>query len=223
MTPFDDRALLAMLLAFYPIASPAAFARARQERPEYFAAGVIFGSKGDKLRLPDGREFDCIIAAGLPGSSRWQVALIVPGEDGDGPFPLEPGPLTPLDGGDEPPAVDPATFAGLLGGAFESLGASAATIDAAHSALAETADAAQLADGGGGELEDADGALAEQTRDRGAFGLGDEIEALTAIDTGAAGVELEYDAAPTRPTLPPDPTPTKPPPSELPPTEPAPL
>src|SRR5213592_2880219 len=96
-----------MLKAFYPVPSGAAFAQARRERPEYFAAGVIFGSKGDKLRLPDGREFDCIVAAGGPVSGRsWYCGLIVddPNAQPD-PFPLEPGPLDPLD---EDAAIGPA-------------------------------------------------------------------------------------------------------------------
>jgi hypothetical protein len=70
VTPFDPVALLAMLQAFYPTPSGAALAQARAERPEYFAGGELFGSKGDKLRLGDGRVFDCIFAAGgLPGSN----------------------------------------------------------------------------------------------------------------------------------------------------------
>jgi hypothetical protein len=40
VTPFDGAALLAMLLAFYPAVSAAALARARSERPEYFAGGT---------------------------------------------------------------------------------------------------------------------------------------------------------------------------------------
>lgn len=88
-----------MLLAFYPAVSGAAFGRARAERPDYFAGGVIFGSKGDKLRLPDGREFDCIAAAGGPAAGRrWQCALIDPTAPAvDDPFALEDGPLAFVD------------------------------------------------------------------------------------------------------------------------------
>jgi hypothetical protein len=83
VTPFDPFALLSMLLAFYPAVSPAAFAQARRERPEYFAGGSIIGSKGDKLQLPDGRVFDCIFASGGPLSGqRWQV-LDVTNDDGE--------------------------------------------------------------------------------------------------------------------------------------------
>lgn len=99
MTPFDPAALVAMLMAFYPVVTPANLARARQERAEYFHGGTLFGSKGDKLRLPDGREFDCIANAGLPVGQRfWYCGLIDPAEAGnpDG-FELEPGALEPVD------------------------------------------------------------------------------------------------------------------------------
>lgn len=101
VTPFDPDALVAMLRAFYPQPSGAAFALARAQRPEYFAGGVIFGSKGDKLRLPDGREYDCILAAGGPPSSRaWMCSLIEPGDPGvDDPFALDDGPLAYIDDG----------------------------------------------------------------------------------------------------------------------------
>jgi hypothetical protein len=96
MTPFDAVALLAMLLAFYPTVNASELARARRERPEYFAGGTLLGSKGDKLRLPDGRIFDLIQnAGGLPGQQRWQV--IEPGPSVPEPWPLEAGPLTPID------------------------------------------------------------------------------------------------------------------------------
>jgi hypothetical protein len=97
--PFDPDALVAMLKAFYPVVSGAAFAQARSERPSYFGGGVIFGSKGDKLRLPDGREYDCIIGAGGPASLRqWWCALIDPSDTGgDDPFALDDGPLVPID------------------------------------------------------------------------------------------------------------------------------
>jgi hypothetical protein len=121
VTPFDPHALLVMLLTFYPIVSVAALQRARAERPEYFAAGTLFGSKGEKLLLPDGRAFDLIFAAGgLPGQQRWQVIEAGPGGDGDG-FGLEAGPLAPVD---EPTAVPPLsdpTFVPLVSGAIGEL------------------------------------------------------------------------------------------------------
>lgn len=105
-----------MLVTFYPTVSAANFARARIDRPEYFAGGVIFGSKGDKLRLPDGREWDCIVAAGGPPEGRrWQCVLIVPtGPGPENPFVLEEGPLVPIDeAGFVPPRTPPA-FAALV-------------------------------------------------------------------------------------------------------------
>jgi hypothetical protein len=115
VTPFDPVALVAMLQAFYPVVSAGAFLRARAERPEYFAAGTIIGSKGDKLQLPDGRVFDCIYAAGGPASGRRWIAIDVTTDPGGAPdpFPLEPGPLVPLD--------EDVTFPPFVGESFESI------------------------------------------------------------------------------------------------------
>ncbi len=219
MTPFDGTALLAMLLAFYPTPSPAALVQARAERPEYFSGATLIGRSGDKFQLPDGRIFDVIFAVdGAPSQRRWQMIEAVPGDASADPWPLEEGPLTPLDEPIDAPAPD-AMFLGIVGGGLDSLGASAETVDAAHSTLADGAAAAELADAGGGELDDAGDALDRQVRDRGAFALGDELEALDGIDAGAASIESDNDEPPGRPSLPPDPTPTKPPDSGLPPYE----
>jgi hypothetical protein len=118
VTPFDPQALLVMLLTFYPIVSAAELRHARAERPEYFAAGELFGSKGDKLLLPDGRAFDLIFAAGgLPGQQRWQVIEAGPGGDGDG-FGLEAGPLVPLDETGALPPLSDLVFESLVAGAI---------------------------------------------------------------------------------------------------------
>lgn len=123
MTPFDPIALVAMLQAFYPIVSVDALQRARLERPDYFAAGVLFGSKGEKLRLPDGRIFDLIFAAGGPASGRRWQALDVTDDvaGGDDPFALEEGPLVPLDEAFTfPPRSDPG-FTALVAGELAAL------------------------------------------------------------------------------------------------------
>lgn len=116
MTPFDPAALVAMLLAFYPAVSVAALVRARRERPEYFAAGELFGTHGEKLRLPDGRIFDLIFDVDGP-RRRWQAVDVtgeVPG--GSESFPLEPGPLEPIDVETVlPPPLEP-VFAALVAG-----------------------------------------------------------------------------------------------------------
>lgn len=99
MTPFDPVALLAMLQAFYPVVGPAALARARAERPDYFSAGAIIGTSGDKIRLPDGRIFDLIFDTNGP-HTRWQaldVGTGTGGPDVEDPFALEAGPLVPVD------------------------------------------------------------------------------------------------------------------------------
>jgi len=108
MTPFDGAALLAMLLAFYQPASAANLRRARLERPEYFAGGELFGTHGDKFRLPDGRVFDLLFDAdGVAGGPRYQVIEPGPG-GGEDTWPLEPGPLEPADAEVLlPPPLDP--------------------------------------------------------------------------------------------------------------------
>lgn len=121
MTPFDPAALLAMLLAFYP-PSASSFARARSERPAYFAGGVIVGTGGDKLRLPDGRVWDCIYDVdGLSGGPRWQAIDVTDGGDTPSPYPLEPGPLAPVDLGAWPGPRAARDFEALVAGAASDL------------------------------------------------------------------------------------------------------
>jgi hypothetical protein len=153
VTPFDPFALLSMLLAFYPAVSPAAFAQARRERPEYFAGGSIIGSKGDKLQLPDGRVFDCIFASGGPLSGqRWQVLDVTnataSGSDG---FALEAGPLTPLDEQTPLASLTATSFEGIVADELSAFGDSDGLLHAA-------ADAASRFDGSA-DLEQAAGEL----------------------------------------------------------------
>lgn len=61
MQPFSLEALIAMLRAFYPMATPADLARARRERPEYFGAGRLIGASGTLLLLPDGRLYEILL------------------------------------------------------------------------------------------------------------------------------------------------------------------
>ena len=51
--------------------TPQDLQRAYQERPEWFEGAQIFGSKGDKIRFADGKEYDVINAAGAGGRG-WQ-------------------------------------------------------------------------------------------------------------------------------------------------------
>lgn len=123
MTPFDPGALVSLLERGYPVVSASELARARREHPEAFADGVLFGSKGDKLRLPDGRVFDCIVAAGGPPSGRrWQCALVDPNAPAtDDPFALEPGPFEPLEDTPFEPR-DPDLFRDLVARELHELG-----------------------------------------------------------------------------------------------------
>lgn len=189
MTPFDPYALLAMLLAFYPVVSVMNLIRARAERPDYFAGGTLFGSCGEKLRLPDGRVWDLIYDCGGP-NARWQAIEPGPGGDGGGDgFELEPGPLTPLDETTAiPPLSDPSfeplvtdsigevrTLEGLMGDAATTM-----TTDAAPGAIGDALDAAlgEAQEGhwrGGQSLEGATvGDLVETTD-----GLNGQIDAGT--------------------------------------------
>jgi hypothetical protein len=184
VTPFDPAALLAMLLAFYPAPSPAAFAQARGERPEYFAGGVIVGSKGDKLQLGDGRVFDCIYAAGgLPSEMRWQVIDVTNDAGGtDAGLALTPGPLAVLD----PtlaiaPFGDPG-FEAFVAGELDALGGSDGQLDRAGAAVLEFDGGAALEDSASRLLDPAEAAHANI---RAALDADDPIDELgAAADAG---------------------------------------
>lgn len=130
MTPFDPVALLTILLAFYQPASSAHFAQCYRERPSYFCGGTIFGTHGDKLRLPDGVAWDFIFDVDGP-NARYQAILAPPDDGGTGPdpfFPLEPGPLRPIDYGVFPPPTPRDEFGPLVADAIARLGASDARL-----------------------------------------------------------------------------------------------
>jgi hypothetical protein len=114
--PFDPGALPRLLETFYPVVTPANLALARQEFPDWFGGGVLFGSKGDKLRLPDGREYDLILASGGPiAGRRWQATLIDPtAVSADDVFARDEGSLTTIDEDVWTP-VHESTFTGLIG------------------------------------------------------------------------------------------------------------
>jgi hypothetical protein len=139
VTPFDAIALLVMLRAFYPAVSVAQLQRARVERPEYFAAGRLGGSKGEKLFLADGRVFDLILAAGGPASGqRWQVLDVTNDVGaGDDPFALEEGPLAFLDAFQEVPPIAADKFQSLVAGELAAFGASDDVLHMAGVAIAE--------------------------------------------------------------------------------------
>jgi hypothetical protein len=214
VTPFNGAALLAMLLAFYPTVSGSELARARRERPEYFAAGVLFGSKGDKLQLPDGRVYDLIAnAGGAPGTQRWQV--IEPGPGSDEPWPLEPGPLTPIDVAAITPAPsDDSTFETLVSGAIGEIDGSDRTLDQARSTLADGATAGGLGDDGGHELDDVAEATAEIERARSADAIGDILGQSDGMSAAIETTDAAHDDPPPDPQLPPPPDPVPYPPTD---------
>jgi hypothetical protein len=162
VTPFDPVALVVMLVTFYPIVSRRELARARFERPDYFAGGVLFGTHGDKLRLPDGRIFDLIFNVdNAPGEPpRWQC--IEPGPASDEPWPLEPGPLTPLDPELPPfPSFEP-FFEPLVSAAIGAMGDPDLHLGVAQAALVETAQEERVPNAYEDQIEPAARALAAQ-------------------------------------------------------------
>ncbi len=164
MTPFDPMALLVMLLTFYPIVSPSALAQARRERPDYFAGGVIIGTHGDALRLPDGAVWDLIFDVDGP-ARRWQA--IIPsgapgGAAGDAVFPLEPGPLSPVDLDAIPRPAPPDTFGPLTAQALGNVGASDALIGGAQARIADAASSRALESVFADTIGPADGAVSEE-------------------------------------------------------------
>lgn len=161
MTPFDPIALLAMLVAFYPIVGPAALLQARAERPDYFASGEIRGTKGDKLWLPDGRKFDLIFATGSP-SQHWQVLDVTIGDGGAAAgdvFALEAGPLEPIDESAWPTPSPAPVFVPLVADALHQMVGADARLVTMHTTLADAASPNALEAVYADTIAGADGAL----------------------------------------------------------------
>lgn len=161
MVPFSADALLAMLLAFYPVVGPAALARARQERPDYFAAGTLIGRHGDALKLPDGRIFDLIFDVLGPGM-RWQVLEDRgdgAGTDVDDPFALEEGPIVPIDESAWPEPAPVPVFGPLVADRLSELGASDTVIGLAYNTAVEGAAASRIENGFSGTVAGAEAQL----------------------------------------------------------------
>ena len=212
MTPFDQVACLAMLLAFYPTPSPANLALALRDRPEYFHGAQLIGHSGDKIVLPDGRIFDVIFAVDGPvAGRRWQMLEAGPGGGDASPWPLEPGPLTPLD---EPAAPAPASteFEQIIAGALEQLGGSDGVLAAAATRVSDGAAALALVDAGGAELDDVDDVAAEIARSGSASDFADIVGQVDGVGAAIDSTDSEYDGAPPdlhipeEPGIPPWPT-----------------
>lgn len=195
MTPFDPVALVVMLLTFYPVVSVPALQLARAERPEYFAGGVLGGSKGEKLTLPDGRVFDLIYAAGGPPSAmRWQAIDVTDGGGGDAdPWPLEDGPLTPLEETFVFPPRQDGRFESLVTRELEALGGADDVLQRAAQAVTEL--------DGGAAIDAADArwlAPAREAHDRTRRAIeaddpGAELEAAQSTDSHVTATAAEYD------------------------------
>lgn len=155
MVDFDPVAMEAMLKAFYPIVGPAAFARARAERPAYFAGGVIIGTHGDALLLPDHRIFDCIFDV-LGPHTRWQCILAEGGgADPDDPWKLEPGPLVPIDLSEWAPGQPVPIFRSLVAQHLAPLGSTDAILNTAYREVLYSSDKRPLEDAYAGHMDPA--------------------------------------------------------------------
>lgn len=163
MTPFNAVAVLAMLIAFYPEASPNALAAAIRERPEYFSGAEQIAATG-YIVLPDARVLRVLM---FPDATHpfayWQISG--PGIDtasiGDR-IVLEPGPLQPLDVDRAiPPALAPG-FAELAGQYLAQVDGGAAFMRARVGELAAAADPADMHALFDGELGDGEYALHNQ-------------------------------------------------------------
>lgn len=219
MTPFDAVALLAMLVTFYPTVTQATLVRARRERPEYWAAGLLYGVEQYVLVLPDGAAWYLTSDGWHPGT-QWRLApkdLSLP--DTPNPLALTRGPLAPVDETSWPVPLRRAAFEALVVDALGTLGAADAVLATAASRVAESADSATRMDGGGAELRDVTVAVDEIRRSRSADAFADIVGAADALAQTVDGVDLDYGDAPEAPHLPADPTPHKPEDPELPPPE----
>lgn len=191
MTPFDPIALLSILLTFYQPATVENLRRAHRERPEYFAGGELFGTNGEKLRLPDGRVWDFIFDVGGP-QARYQAIDVTAGDGDSGAFPLEPGPLRPIAVDSViPPPSSGQSFESLFAGALGELGAAEGAIGHHEQIIAGAADPIGL----DAEFEDTIGrAAATLEGDRFAFAALDPgalLDRSTEQQFGIDGVDRE--------------------------------
>lgn len=194
-----------MLLAFYPAVSAAALALARSERPEYFAGAIVIGHSGDKFQLPDGRIFDVIFAVDGPAAGRrWQMLDVTLGGP-DTVFPLEPGPLEPIDPGPELSGFNSGTFEALVGGELDSLGGADGVLDNAAQRVTEGIEAGALIDGASTELDDVEQVAAEISHARSAEELADVIGQVDGIGGAIDATEADYDEPPPQPPVPQEP------------------
>jgi hypothetical protein len=219
MTPFDPTALLVMLLTFYPDVSPAALALARRERPDYFAGGTLGGSHGDKFTTPDGRGWDLIFdVENATGQRRWQVLEVTnQGGGDDAQFPLEPGPLTPIDATQFPPPQAGQVFEPIVAAYLDELAHAGDTLDGARLGILEHSSPAPLQHVFGETIDPADAALSAELA---ALHLSVPDTEL-ATTTGSSGTIAQNQADYTEPPpadLPPY-DPGQPPPPGLPPPE----
>lgn len=161
---FDPAALLAVLVASYSPASPAALARAWRERPALFGGGTITGSKGDKLTLPSGEVWDLIFASTDPIARHWQMLQL--GDEGPAvvdPFALERGPLDFLEPDLFTRPVREGTYEGLVAGAYADVAGGDAAISAPRAVIVdELASRDGFEHATAGDAEDANGEIEAQ-------------------------------------------------------------
>lgn len=192
--PFEPGAMVAMLKSFYPVVTIANLRRAQQERSEYFGGGALFGSCGEKLRLPTGQVWDLMFDCGGL-NAHWQA--IEPGEGGGGgddPFSLEPGPLDVLELPEIVPPVPDGAFTQLVADAIRELGASDDILHQAGTVLVEANAPSGLGDALSAALDDAMRAQRDQQH---------EVESFRPEDVARAADDA-HAVTDTRPGMPSD-------------------
>lgn len=205
MPPFDPVALLVMLQAFYPTVSRANIDRARAQRPEYFAGGVLYGPEHDILLLPSGTVY-FLVSAGWYPWSHWKIERRADYDDPEpDPFPLEEGPLPYLEWLDAPPLGNQGVFEAMVGGAMESLGAVDALLDDAGQRVTEGGAAVVAMDAGGTEFDDVDTTVAEIDSAHSAQELADVVAQADGISGAIESTDADYDEPPPQPGLPSEP------------------
>lgn len=155
---FDPGAFVTMMVTFYPVVTIANLRRAREERPDYFGGGHLFGTCGEKLRLPTARIWDLMRDCGGRNAAWQAIDVTDGGGGGDDPFVLDRGPLDELE---LPPIVTEGgetVFTNLVAAALVELGGSDDVLDHAGDLIVEGGATSGLSDALQADLSEAVGA-----------------------------------------------------------------
>jgi hypothetical protein len=124
------------------------------------------------------------------------------------PWPLEPGPLTPIDPGEAAtPPGERTAFQALVAEAIDAIGGSDGVLQAASSRMSEGALSTGVGGDDDGALSDAADALDRQVQARGAFSVADDVAQLGALADSITALEGEHADPPPTPQIPNEPQP----------------